>query len=66
MSLKGELGNLGEPKSFLVKSKVNGVPPERETPGVERYSYLSNDPETGYKEDEKTRYQVRIAKSERT
>jgi hypothetical protein len=66
MCLKGELGNLGEPKSFLVKTEVNGVPPERKTPGVGWYSHHSNEPETGYKEDEKTRYHVRTAKSERT
>jgi hypothetical protein len=40
MSLKGELGNTGEPKCFLVKRTVNGVPPGRKTPGIYRYSNL--------------------------
>jgi hypothetical protein len=40
MCLKGELGNLGEPDCFLVENTVDGVPPERETPGVNRYSHL--------------------------
>ena len=66
MSLKGELGNTGEPDCFLVKSKVYGVPPGRKTPGVEWGSHHSSEPGTGHKQDEKTRYQVRIAKSERT
>jgi hypothetical protein len=59
MCLKGELGNpsaslrtgLGEPKSFLVKNKVNGVPPERKTPGVESNLNLSNEPETGHEKN---------------
>ncbi len=40
MSLKGELGNTGEPDSFLVENTVNGVPPERKTPGAYWYSHL--------------------------
>ena len=59
MCLKGELGNtsassvhrLGEPKSFLVENKVNGVPPERKTPGNESSSNLSNDPGTGHEKN---------------
>jgi hypothetical protein len=52
MCLKGELGNLGEPKSFLVESKVNGVPPERKTPGVESSLNISNEPyKTGHEKN---------------
>lgn len=67
MSLKGELGNSGEPECFLVKRKVNGVPPERETPDVEstRTSQTSREGRVT-KRKGKTRYQVRRAKSEQT
>jgi hypothetical protein len=60
MCLKGELGNpstslrtgLGEPKCFLVKDKVNGVPPERKTPDVESSLNISNEPcKTGYEKN---------------
>ncbi len=53
MCLKGELGNLGEPKCFLVNSKVNGVPPERKTPGVESSLNISNEPsKTGHEKNQ--------------
>jgi hypothetical protein len=68
MCLKGELGNTGEPKSFLVKRKVDGVPPERKTPGIERTrtSQTSREESRDTKRTGETRYQVRTAKSERT
>jgi hypothetical protein len=44
MCLKGELGDLGEPDCFLVENTVNGVPPERETPGNESSLNISNEP----------------------
>ena len=52
MCLKGKLGNLGEPKCFLVKNKVNGVLPDRKTPGVESSLNISNEPyNTGHEKN---------------
>jgi len=56
---------LGEPKRFLVKDKVNGIPPVRKIPGVERTrTSQTSRVRRDTKRIGEARYQARTAKSE--